>query len=131
MTNDQDAILGLHNPYSKVSCLILYLFSMELGSPQLYSEANRVARDIDLDYLQQLGPFLRALHVIAFASEKNKKEGDRVTTGKELGGSNWNMAGSFFLFRGAPMQDEWVNPYVEAIGTWVRLPGINSCSKSL
>ena len=37
-------ILGLSNPYSKASCLLMQLYSMEIGSPQLYAEANRVAR---------------------------------------------------------------------------------------
>ena len=41
---DPDPVLGLWNPYSKVTCIILYLYSMELGTPTLYAEANRVAR---------------------------------------------------------------------------------------
>lgn len=49
MTEDQnDVVLGIDYPYSKVTCLILYLYSMELGTPPLYYEANRVARDMDL-----------------------------------------------------------------------------------
>ena len=40
-----DPILGLLNPYSKASCLLMQLYSMEIGSPQLYAEVNRVARD--------------------------------------------------------------------------------------
>ena len=40
-----DPILGLKNPYSKASCLLMQLYSMEIGSPQLYAEVNRVARD--------------------------------------------------------------------------------------
>ena len=40
----KDPILGLCNPYSKASCLLMQLYSMEIGSPQLYAEANRVAR---------------------------------------------------------------------------------------
>ena len=35
------------NPYSKVSCLILYLYSMELGSPPLYSVINQVCRTMN------------------------------------------------------------------------------------
>ena len=46
-----DPVTGLLNPYSRATSLILYLYSMELGSPQLYSEVNRVARDMDLTYL--------------------------------------------------------------------------------
>ena len=42
--DEDDQILGLWNPYSKASCLLMQLYSMEIGSPQLYAEANRVAR---------------------------------------------------------------------------------------
>ena len=41
----EDQILGLRNPYSKACCLLMQLYSMEIGSPQLYAEVNRVARD--------------------------------------------------------------------------------------
>ena len=44
MKDSDDPILGLSNPYSKASCLLMQLYSMEIGSPQLYAEANRVAR---------------------------------------------------------------------------------------
>ena len=44
MKASNDPILGLENPYSKASCMLIQLYSMEIGSPQLYSEANRVAR---------------------------------------------------------------------------------------
>ena len=40
-----DPIHGLLNPYSKASCLVMQLYSMEIGSPQLYADVNRVARD--------------------------------------------------------------------------------------
>ena len=40
-----DPIIGLKNPYSKASCLLMQLYSMEIGSPQLYADVNRVARD--------------------------------------------------------------------------------------
>lgn len=49
--SENDPVLGLCNPYSKVTCLILYLYSMELYSPPLYSVANRVARDMDLAFI--------------------------------------------------------------------------------
>ena len=64
-----DKILGLSNPYSKITCLVLYLYSMELGNPPLYAEANRVARDMDLSYLKELGPFVCALGRITLFSE--------------------------------------------------------------
>ena len=32
--------LDIHNPYGKISCLVLYLYSMEIGTPPLYTEIN-------------------------------------------------------------------------------------------
>ena len=55
---------------------------MELGSPPLYAEANRVARDMDLRYLKELGPFLKALDEIAIHGERHKAKGDRPTPGE-------------------------------------------------
>lgn len=49
--------LGLQNPYSKITCFVLNLYSMELGVPPLYAELNRVTRDMDLSQLYILGPF--------------------------------------------------------------------------
>lgn len=68
-TQTADPDLGLANPYSKVSCLILYLYSMELGVPPLYAEANRVAIDNDFSQLQNLGPFLQCLNFIPLLAE--------------------------------------------------------------
>ena len=42
-----DPVLGIHNPYSKITCLVIYLYSMELGYPPLYAELARVSRDLD------------------------------------------------------------------------------------
>ena len=53
--------LDLSNPYSFVTCLILYLYSMELGCPPLYYEVNRVTRTKDRKYLETLGPYIKAL----------------------------------------------------------------------
>lgn len=78
---------------------------MELGMPQLYSEVNRVAREMDLTYLKELGPFLQALSCIASRSEEFKDEGDMVMPGKEISMVYGNMAGSFMLFRGAALLD--------------------------
>lgn len=104
---------------------------MELGSPQLYVDANRVARDMDLSYLKELGPYIKALGVITLWSEQNKIRGDKIKPGNIISSSLfYNMSGSFLLFRGAPMMDEWLSPYIEAVGQKVRLPGSNSCSKS-
>ena len=55
-------------------------------------------------------------------AEYNKSDDDKVTTGHALGGKYMNLGGSFMLFRGAPMQDDWVKPYTDKVGTAVRLP---------
>ena len=43
----------------------------------------------------------------------------------------FNMSGSFLLFRGASMREEWLAPYFEFAGKDIRLPGSNSSSLSL
>ena len=69
-----DDIIGLYNPQSKATCLLLQLYSMEIGSPQLYKEVNRVARDMDKNYLKELGPYLQALGRITEMAEKFNEE---------------------------------------------------------
>ena len=93
----------------------MYLYSMELGSPQLYADANRAARDMELTYLSELGPYLKALAQITRRSENFKNQVDKVTSGKELGGIVRNISGSFMLFRGATMKNEWIYPYIQHI----------------
>ena len=99
-TVDKDADICLANPYSKACCLIFQLYSMEIGSPPLYSVANRVSRDMDLTLLKELGPFLRALFEITKWAENYKKEDDKILQGRSFGGKQGNMAGSFLLLRG-------------------------------
>ena len=129
-----DRDLGLCCPYSKATCLILYIYSMELGTPQLYAEVNRVARFMDLTHLREFGPFIKALGVISLRAQYFKNQGDQIKTGemfyKEfMDGKKIfddydqyqdyekleiieplknNMAGSFLLFRGSPMKKEWI-----------------------
>lgn len=74
---------------------------MELGTPPLYAEANRVARDMDLNFLKELGPFMKALSEITQNCEKNKQENEKETTGEKIGGVNYNINGSFLIWRGA------------------------------
>lgn len=56
-----DDELGLNNPYSIISCFVLYLYSIEFGRPNLYAEVNRAAREMDTRLLPTLGPFAYAL----------------------------------------------------------------------
>ena len=46
-------------------------------------------------------------------AEWNKSKDDMITTGEDLGGVCDNMAGSFMLFCGAPMQADWVKLYTD------------------
>ena len=101
---------------------------MEIGSPQLYAEVNRVARDMDLAYLKELGPFLRALGRVTNAAEYFKPSSEKITNGRSFGGAEFNLAGPFLLWRGAPMKDEWVLPYASQVGEQIRLPHSTSCS---
>ena len=73
--------LSLFNPYSSVSCWLLYLYSMELGWPPLYMELNRAAREMDKTKLPQLGPFAQALGWVCAEAEKNKKIEDKIVPG--------------------------------------------------
>lgn len=76
--------LDLANPYGNVTCLILYLYSMELGSPPLYKEINRVIRYKDLRYLTMLGPYIKALNMVTTFAERNKYWHDKIHTGYSM-----------------------------------------------
>ena len=45
---EEDDELGLCNPYSRATCFILYLYSMEFGEPSLAADLNRAARTMDV-----------------------------------------------------------------------------------
>ena len=112
--NEQSSSTNLLSPYSKVVCFILYLYSMEIGSPALYAEANRVARDVDKSFLKELGPFLRCLNVISLRAEYFKKDNDVIKTGKMIRSDPYyknNMRGSFLLFRGLSMLEKYIEPF--------------------
>ena len=61
---NSDSDLSLSNPYSAVSCWVLYLYSMELESPPLYLELNRASRNLDMHFLSQLGPSMLGAFLI-------------------------------------------------------------------
>ena len=64
-----DDELNLVNPYTPIVCFIMYLYSMEFGTPPLYAEINRVARNMDLSELETLGPIIHALSAITCGAE--------------------------------------------------------------
>ena len=77
---------------------------MELGDPPLYAELNRVARDMDLTQLKNLGPIQKAMNSITNGAEKYRTADDKIKNGVQikykLGGVYDNIAGVFMLFRG-------------------------------
>ena len=73
-----DEELGLFNPYSKVTCFFLYLYSLEFGDPPLYSELNRICRDQDLHYINTLGPFALAMVTIILNAENKREPTDKI-----------------------------------------------------
>lgn len=75
---DVDQELNLANPYGKISCLILYIYTMEFGQPPLYYEINRICRTLDTTKLITLGPYVRALGYVTAFSEKNRDTDDKI-----------------------------------------------------
>ena len=59
---------------------------------------------------------MRALGFITSWSETFKNKDDKIESGDKLSNVYYNMSGSFLLFRGAPMKEEWVHPYIEKVG---------------
>ena len=148
----QNGDMNLGDPYGKMSCLILYLYSMELGSPPLYSEINRVCRTMDKSQILNLGPYIKALGVVTYFSEINRDDSDKIATGemklqekkgtsvKNLGQKDqfqYNLAGLFILYRGTNMQATWIDEYrglVEHEASkygYVSLSGSSSCTQNL
>jgi len=104
-TNKKDD-LDVYYPYSRITCFILYLYSMELGDPPLFAELNRITRQNDLTQLENLGPMQRVLNEITWAAEQMRDSTDKMPTGKMIGGEDMNIAGIFLLYRGMKMTDE-------------------------
>lgn len=89
---------------------------MEFGTPPLYSEVNRVARDMDYTQLENLGPFINAMGFATTCGERYKHTNDKIKPGRMISGEDQNLAGSFLLWRGTAMKDEWLEPYYKNIG---------------
>ena len=78
-----DAELSLGNPYSVICCFVLMVYSMEIGNPPLYAEANRVAREMDFQYLETLGPFQQVLRGVTNGLAEDKRHAeDKIKTGE-------------------------------------------------
>jgi hypothetical protein len=104
---------------------------MELGTPPLYAEANRIAREMDMSLLDELGPFIMGLYFVTMWANKSRHESDKIATGEMLGGEVNNVQGSYLLWRGASMREEWVNDIASKVGVSFKFKGNTSCSRSL
>ena len=97
--------MNLYNPYSKVSCLLLYLYTLELSQPPLYAILNKARRTMDTHYLMTLGPFSYGLFSVLQRAEENRKHIERIKPGIEYKDDVLdNYAGLFMLFKGAKMK---------------------------
>lgn len=81
---DYNDELNLYNPYSAISCFIVYLYSMEFGDPPFYAELNTAVRKMDMTKLEMFGPFLQSLFDITYCAENNRDPDDQIQTGLKL-----------------------------------------------
>lgn len=60
---------NLYNPYSKATCLILYLYSLDSF---IHTQLNKACWNMDESKLARCGPFASALGYITSSAELNK-----------------------------------------------------------
>lgn len=100
--NDKEDELNLANPYSRIVCFVLYLYSLEFGTPPLYAELNRVTREMDTSQLKTLGPIALVLWIITSYAEESRAPGDKIESGRDIYSRvSYNLAGLALFFRGA------------------------------
>ena len=84
-----------------------------------------------------LGPYIKALGLVTYFSEKNRESNDKIATGHMINSEKqFNLAGLFVLYRGATMKKEWIDNYDPLLkkdsgDNVVRIPGSSSCSPNL
>ena len=106
--------MNLYNPYSKVSCLLLYIYTMELSSPPLYSELNKARRTMDTNHLLTLGPYSYGLFSILQRAEENRNDFEKIKPGISYKDDPLeSFAGIFMLFKGAQMKKDWIHEYTK------------------
>jgi hypothetical protein len=79
--SDYEHELNLWNPYSPITCFILYLYSLELGNPTLYSDLNGMVRKYDANLNKHLGSIAQCLVEITYDSEENRHDDDKIPSG--------------------------------------------------
>jgi len=120
------------NPYSPEVLLILNLYSME---PPFYAALNKAMRDLDMDKLKTLGPFAKAIYMVLMrGNNSDYKRDDALERGEDYfcHDSQGYFCRSFLLFRGALMNNEWIDGWREKVGEdIICIPGCTSTSKNL
>ena len=125
--------MNLYNPYSKVSCLLLYLYTLELSQPPLYAVLNKARRTMDTQHLMTLGPFSYGLFSVLQRAEENRNRVERIKPGIEYKEDVLdNYAGLFMLFKGAKMKPAWIEEYRRQDPLkQIKWPGNTGCSQSI
>ena len=72
--------------YGKLTCFILYLYSMELGSPPLYAALNKACRDKDTTQILTLGPLAWVMSNITDGNAEKRRglRRDNIKTGQDI-----------------------------------------------
>ena len=118
---EDDGDLGLSNPYSRISCFVLYLYTLEYGEPSLAQDLSRVARTKDDTMIRSLGPYAQALRKITSEAEAHRDADDKIESGtiiqQKLNGVDWNIAGAFFLWKGTFLSEDTIRSYEKNLYT--------------
>lgn len=64
-------------------------------------------------------------------ANKGREENDQIKTGMMIGGTENNVSGTYMLWRGASMKQEWLQDYAQNIGSSVKFKSVTSMSRSL
>jgi len=84
-----------------------------------------------------LGPYIKALGLVTYFSEKNRESNDKIATGHMINSEKlFNLAGLFILYRGTTMKKEWIDDYDPQLkkdgeDNIVCISGSSSCSPNL
>lgn len=121
---------NLFNPYGKVACFVLYLFSMEIGHEPLYAAVNKANRENESTLLTQLGPYIIALSYITNAAESKRQKLDRIDPGTMVGGKSCCLSGSFLLYRGTHIKKNKRFEYGDKEMQQFNIPGFIAFSRN-
>ena len=109
---------GLYDPRNPATMLILWFFSIE---PSFYDELNHACINMNLDLLDQLGPFAKAMSCILTWTEYTRN--DKIALGigfHEPSAKIFHPLGhfnqSFLLYRGACMKPDWIDQWRDCVG---------------